>query len=139
MPARHLFFWSLPLACTLAMPLPLSAAVTLPDIVVTSTGAVLNVGEDYFRSGVDTSIGLGSVAPAFFAGGPVAQGEQVSLTIRGAPGTVFSLTPESMGLSLLFDFQGAENELSQTPKLEAPHSPPSLAAQAAGRSGAVSI
>jgi hypothetical protein len=111
MPARHLFFWSLPLACTLAMPLPLSAAVTLPDIVVTSTGAVLNVGEDYFRSGVDTSIGLGSVAPAFFAGGPVAQGEQVSVIIRGAPGTVFSLTPESMGLSLRFDFQGVENDL----------------------------
>lgn len=109
MPARHLFFWSLPLACTLAMPLSLSAALALPDIVVTSTGAVLNVGEDYFRSGVDTSIGLGSVAPAFFAGGPVVQGEQVSLTIRGAPGTVFSLTPESMGLSLRFDFQGAEN------------------------------
>ena len=57
------------------------AAVTLPDIVVTSTGSVLNVGEDYvgedyFRSGVDTSIGLGSVAPAFFAGGPVAQGNR---------------------------------------------------------------
>jgi len=111
MPARHLFFWSLPLACTLAMPLPLSAAVTLPDIVVTSTGAVLNVEEDYFRSGVDTSIGLGSAAPTFFAGGPVAQGEQVSVIIRGAPGTVFSLTPESMGLSLRFDFQGVENDL----------------------------
>ena len=107
----RVFSCGLSLTCALALPLSLSAAVTLPDIVVTSTGAVLNVGEDYFRSGVDTSIGLGSVAPTFFAGGPVAQGEQVSLTIRGAPGTVFSLTPESMGLSLLFDFQGAENEL----------------------------
>ena len=99
----------LQLAFALALSLPMSAAVTLPDIVVTSTGSVFNLEEDYFRSGVDTSIGLGSVAPSFFAGGPVVQGERVSVIIRGAQGTVFSLTPESQGLYLRFDFQGTEN------------------------------
>ena len=89
----------------------LPAAVVLPDIFVTSIGsglvaAVEGEHEAYFASGVDTTIGLGSAASAFFAGGPVAHGEQVSLTIKPSAGGVFSLLPgaEPISLKILLEF-----------------------------------
>lgn len=112
MPAYPKILRFFPLFAVLALPLSLSAAVTLPDIVVTSSGSVLDLNEGYFRSGVDTSIGLGSVATSTFVGGPVAQGEQVSVIVRGAGGALFSMQPQAGGeLFFRFDFQGVANPL----------------------------